>query len=111
MAATNLQVQQYVNERIRPRAEQLRALYLALKDDVAAIGEVYANVSGASTWIDDRSDGPPKLLTPNDVLSYNTFAQRMISFIEGSITNENKLEGSQQWATVQAACVRPVQVV
>lgn len=58
MAASNTQVQQYVNERMRPRAEQLRALYLAIKDDQAVIDDVYANVSdGASTFVNKNEGG------------------------------------------------------
>lgn len=77
--ATDQQVQQYVNERIRPRAEQCRALLNALLDDKAAIDDVYAATDPAtSTWIDQRSDGPPHLLAPADVRSYNAFITALI---------------------------------
>lgn len=97
MAATNQQVQQYVNERVRVRAEQLRSIYLAMVDDKAAIDEVYANLTKASPdWKDNRTDGPPKLLVPNDVLAYNSFITALIAAFE---SNAN-------WSTVRAACVR-----
>lgn len=37
MAANDQQMQQFVNERIRVRAEQFRALINSCRDDVAAI--------------------------------------------------------------------------
>mgnify|MGYP000538214217 CR=1 FL=1 len=96
MAATNQQVQQYVNDRIRPRAEQLRDLYNAIADDKASIDEVYANVAEDSDWTDERSDGPPRLATPQDVLSYNAFISDLKAWIEA---NAN-------WPIVRAMCVR-----
>lgn len=100
--ATDQQVQQYVNERIRVRAEQLRSLLAALVDDKAAIDAVYEHVSGAnavaSTWTDSRTDGPPALLTPNDVLAYN-------SFITALIPN---IRDAADYPAVTKACVRPV---
>ena len=96
MAATNIQVQQYVNERVRVRAEQLRAVYLAMQDDKAAIDDVYANLSGTPDWTDNRTDGPPALLEPSDVLAYNAFLTAAIAFFEGD----------SNWPVVRAACVR-----
>jgi hypothetical protein len=99
--ASDLQVQQYANERIRVRAEQVRALLNAITDDKNAIGDVYerCNVQGGGTpWSDDRTDGPPKLLDQDDVLAFNTFISDLIAHIEAD----------QQWPAVRAACVRPV---
>jgi hypothetical protein len=108
-AATDQQVQTFVNERMRPRAEQMRAVYLAAKDDIAVIGDVYANVVDAgSTFADTRSDGPPHLLSRTDVLAYNTFLEMFVKFIEGTLTNDNKAVGSQQWPVMQSACVHAV---
>jgi predicted TPR repeat methyltransferase len=111
MAATNEQVQTYVNERFRVRAEQFRAIYLAAKDDKAVMDDVYANVNdGGSTFSDTRTDGPPHLITRTDVLAYNTFLERFIAFIEGTLTDLNKNEAAGQWPVMQDACVRPVQL-
>lgn len=98
-AATNQQVQQFVNERMRRRAEQIRALVLAMQDDKAAIDDVYAAVAAQNpTWQDIREDGPPHLLTPNDVLAYN-------SFITSAITN---LKDAADYPIILKACVQPV---
>lgn len=95
--ATDLQVQQYVNERVRTSAEQLRALYYALKDHKAVLDDVYAALTQeAPTWSDDRPDGPPHLLAPSDVLAWNTFVSNLLAAIEGDA----------QWPVVLKACVR-----
>jgi hypothetical protein len=101
--ATDEQVQQYVDERVRPRAEALRKLLAQLKDDKAAIDDVYAHVSGAndtpSTWDDNRTDAPPHLLTKDDVLAYNSFITALIPHIEDA----------SYWPVVLKSCVRPVE--
>lgn len=97
--ATDQQVQQFVNERLRVRAEQLRAILAGMKDDKAAIDDVYAAlVQQNPTWTDQRTDGPPYLLTGSDVLAYNAFINAVIPAIEN---NEN-------WPVVLQGCVRPV---
>jgi hypothetical protein len=74
MAASDLQVQQFVDQRIRPHAELVRALALAFDDDIAAIDDVYAALTAANpTWADNRTDGPPHLLTASDVIDINAF--------------------------------------
>lgn len=109
MAATDQQVQQYVNERIRPRAEQFRAVVNACRDDKAAINDVYAAVVQADpTWSDDRPDGPPRLLTPQDVLVYNSVITLFLKVIDGTATAQDITDLSANWSVFQSACVRPV---
>lgn len=111
MAATNEQVQQYANERVRPRCEQIRNLYLACKDDKATIGDVYANLTNAPDWTDSRPDAPPRLLTPNDVLAWNTFITQFIALVEGTFADVGAANSAAaQYPVVQQACVRPAQV-
>lgn len=99
MTATNQQVQQYVNERVRPRAEQIRALLLAMEDDRAAFDDIYAALTGDPvTWTDDRPDGPPHLLGGSDVLAWNTLLYDTIT----------SLRGNAQLPVVLKACVRPL---
>jgi hypothetical protein len=96
VAATDQQVQTFVNERLRPFAEKARALYLLSKDHRAAIDDVYANVAaGSPTWTDNRTDGPPHLLVPNDVLAMNSFMAALNTFIEGNA----------EYAIILKACV------
>jgi hypothetical protein len=99
MSATNDQVQQYVNERIRPHAELLRKLLLSYEDDIAAIDDVYANLVDNPTWNDTRVDAPPHLLTASDVLAINTF----MNDIKTAIRNNAQLP------IVLKACVRAVE--
>lgn len=110
--ANNAQVQQFVNNRVRPRCEQIRNLYLACKDDTSALGDVYENLNNGGDggkdgpWTDKRDDAPPHLLSPADVLAWNTFIQGFIKLVEGTFSEK---EASQQFPVVLQACVRPVQ--
>lgn len=109
MAATNEQVQQYVNERVRPRSEEIRALYLRCKDDKAVIDDVYANLTDNPDWEDTRSDAPPHLLTPSDVLAWNAFITGFIHYVEGTFPDiATANSGDDQYPVIQDACVRPV---
>lgn len=109
MAATDQQVQTYVNERIRPRAEQCRALVNSLRDDKAAIDDVYAAVVQAEpTWADNRNDGPPKLLTPQDVLVYNAVISLLLKCVDGTATLQDVSDLHANWPVFMSACVRPV---
>lgn len=97
--ATDQQVQTYVDQRVRVRSEQIRALLLSMQDDKNAINDVYAALTQPTpTWKDNRTDGVPHLLTPSDVLAWNTF-------ISDALTSMN---GDAQLPVVQSACVRPV---
>lgn len=109
--ATDLQVQNYVDQRVRPRSEQLRAIVLRVADDKATIDDVYeALTQGSPTWDDAREDGPPHLLTPSDVLAWNTFItgiQKLQAGTFADVTEANSF--AAQWAIILKACVRPVE--
>lgn len=115
MPATNAQVQQWVNERTRVRAEAVRALLLAFEDDNASISDVYDALEPpeSATWEDQRDDGPPHLMTASDVLAFNTFSVQLAAILRGTLANDaakasacNDVAG--QLPVVLAACVRPV---
>jgi hypothetical protein len=92
-------MQDYCDQRIRVRAEQVRALLAAMQDDKAAIDDVYARANDPnSPWADARTDGPPHLLVSSDILAYNTFIMNMISAIQND----------PQWPVISKACVRPI---
>ena len=98
-AATNYQVQNFVDQRIRPHAEKARELVIVFDDDIGAIDDIYAALSVQSpTWTDARSDGPPHLLTPADVLAINTFLHDM----------RDALKNHASYPLVLKACVRGV---
>ncbi len=110
MAATDQQVQNYVDQRVRPRCEQIRSLYLAVKDDKAHIDDVYAALTaGSPTWTDQRTDFPPHLLTPSDVLAWNSFITQVISLIEGTFVDVGTANSAAgQYPIILKATVRPV---
>lgn len=113
--ATNVQMQKFADERIRVRAEQIRALYLAVQDDVSAIDDAYARAVGTDRWTDARTDGPPHLLksgnsaAPDDLLNYNTWAALFLKFMAGTFASQGEANGAAaNWAVLVDACVRPV---
>lgn len=114
MEATNVQMQRFADERIRPRAEQFRNLLVAVNDDTAAIDDAYARAVGTSRWNDGRTDGPPHLLqsgnaaNPDDLLNFNTFAALFKKFMAGTFASvEEANSAAANWAVLQDACVRP----
>jgi hypothetical protein len=104
-AATNAQVQQFCDERIRPHCELLRALFAIVEDDRNAMADVLLNVNDAlSTWQDTRQDAPATLLVKADIQKYKRVCDDLIALkTTGSISDE--------WPTVISACVRPLQIV
>lgn len=98
MSATNAQIQNYANERTRVRAEQVRALVAAFDDDISAIDDIYEELTTGPTWTDDRTDGPPHLLTPNDILGIHAF----------SVAARDFMKAHGQYPVVLKACVRPI---
>lgn len=99
MAASNLQIQQWANERTRVRAEQIRALLLAIEDDRASFDDVYAGLTApGADWTDERTDGPPNLLTRDDLLGINAFIDAI----------KTSMRAHDQLPVVLQACVRGV---
>ena len=108
--ATDQQMQQYANERIRVRAEQARAFIAALRDDSAAIADVYARANAGAAWNDARTDGPPKLLASADVLVFNTVTLALLKCLDGTASSQDVTDLNANWPVFQAACVRPVTI-
>ena len=106
--ATDQQMQMFANERVRVRAEQMRALYNALKDDKLAIEDIYERAVGVDPWSDARTDGPPTLLNQQDMLVYNAVISHLAKCIEGTASLSEIADLAANWAVFQAACVRPV---
>src|SRR5437870_3903909 len=97
-AATDTQVQSFVNNYVRIHAERTRALVAAFDAAIAVIDDVYTALNvPAPTWSDQRPDGPPHLAEPADVLGYNGFIHDVRDYI--------KAHG--QWPIIQKLCVKP----
>lgn len=108
MPATDVQMQVYCDTRLRPRAEQARALVAALRDDKSAIDAVYDRAANGAAWADARLDGPPKLLASSDVLVYNAVATLLLKCVDGTATSQDISDLAANWSVFQAACVRSV---
>lgn len=113
--ATDTQMQQYANERVRPFAESFRGVLISARDHRSAIDDIYARAVGSVRWNDNRTDGPPHLLqsgnsaSPDDMLNFNTFVSSLLDIIDGvgtDATNAANLRAA--WAVLVDACVRPV---
>lgn len=99
MSASNAQVQQWSNDKSRPRSEQIRALVISCTLDRATIDDVYNNVNAQSpTWIDVRPDNPAHLLTPADILAINAVTEAI-----------KNIANMSEYAVVLKACVRSIQ--
>lgn len=112
--ATNAQMQTYADQRLRPRAEQIRALFAACEDDVASIDDIYARAVGTNRWNDARTD-PPHLLqsgnsaSPDDMLNYNAAIQLLVKLKNGTFASQAEANGfAALWAVLVDACVRPI---
>lgn len=108
MAATDQQMQTFADTRIRVRAEQIRAIVNALRDDKAAIDSIYDRAANGAAWADNRTDGPPKLLASQDILVFNAFASLFLKCIDGTATAQDVADLHGNLAVFEAACVRPV---
>jgi hypothetical protein len=97
LPASDAQVQAWSDQRTRPRAEMIRTLYNLLVSDINSIEDVYqACAQQSPTWADARTDGPPHLLGPSDVLAMNSLTHAI----------KDAIDNSGQWAVAQKACVR-----
>ena len=97
--ATDQQVQAFVDQRVRPRCEQSRNLATLMLEDIAGIDDIYNALNQQSpTWSDNRTDGPPHLALPSDVLAFNTFLHDVSAFITGHA----------QYPVVQKLCVQNI---
>ncbi len=108
MPATDQQMQAYCDTRLRVRAEELRAAILGLRDDIAAITDVYDRALNGPAWNDARTDGPPSLLEGQDILVYNAVANILVKCIDGTATLQEVSDLNANWPVFQSACVRPV---
>lgn len=106
--ADDNQMQTYGDLRVRVRAEQTRRLINSLRDDKASIDSVYARSVGQTPWSDARTDGPPKLLTQQDMLVYNSVATLLLKCIDGTASSQDITDLSANIPVFLGACVQPV---
>jgi len=105
--ATDQQMQRYADDRIRVRAEQLRAIVNAFRDDRTQIADVFERANGGAAWNDARTDGPPNLLNSQDVLNFDAVSTLFLKCIDGTATAQNVIDFHANFLIFQTACVRP----
>lgn len=115
--ATNAQMQVFADQRVRPFAEQFRAVLVAARDHRSAMDDIYARAVGTDRWTDARTDGPPHLLksgnsaSPDDMLNFNTALDSLLSIIDGVGSDADHGAALRStWGVLVDACVRPVGV-
>jgi len=105
MAATNEQVQQFVNDRVRAWCEKARALLLLADDHRAAMDDVYVNLSGSPDWIDAHDGHPPHLRLPPTCWRSNTAMERYRSSATARPWRRTWADFAAQWPIVLKLCV------
>jgi hypothetical protein len=112
--ATDVQMQAYMDQRVRPRAEAFREVLKMVQDDQTAITDEFARASNGPIWNDARVDGPPHLLasgpgsSPDDLTNYNALCVTFLALVNGTANATQISNFPGQWAIFQRACVRPV---
>lgn len=100
--ATNIQIQNWCNSRLRPHAALARSLVLAFLDDIASIAQVYAALT------DTQNPNPPFVdsatttvysLQASDILAFNAFMNDI----------STAMKNHASYPIVLAACVNPPQ--
>src|SRR5262245_36521925 len=109
--ATDRQMQDFFDLRIRVRAEAFRDVQLGVNDDLANIGDIYARAISSTQFADGRLDGPPHLAAagdaanPNDVTEYNAFATLFQKFLAGTFTSLAEANSAPaKYGTFQRMC-------
>jgi hypothetical protein len=108
-AATNQQVQVFVNNVVRQRCNDIRDLFLKIQEDKAHFDDIYANVSdGGTTFADAGLAGggqvPPHFATPGDVLAWNTFITALIAFYGGTAVAQDSINAAGQYPIIRKLC-------
>ncbi len=113
MAVTNAQIQSYVDQRVRPSCAEILLWVLKRQNDLANIGDVYANLAGSPTWTDSNGNSPVHVALPSDVLAWNTFCANLLTVITGTATDANAtlavvqaLQG--QWPIIKQLPLLPI---
>lgn len=92
--ATDVQMQSFCDQRIRPFAESWELLIFRAREHKAAIDDAYARASGSNAWADARTDGPPHLMqagnsaTPDDVLAFNSLVSALIDLADNAASTD-----------------------
>lgn len=109
MKATDQQVQNFVNERVRPGCEQFVALLRNIQLTLAQMGDIAENlnaVNPSTTWVDIRPDGPPHLATVADIITMGAALQAFFRVINGVGTEADSVTIATAIPTIQSLCVR-----
>ena len=106
--ATNQQVQNFSDQRVRPACEQLVSLLANLQLILAQMADVNANLTAnnpSTTWTDSRADFPPHLATPSDLITLGNAVQAFQRVVSGTGTATDSQTIAAAMPVVQSLCV------
>ena len=96
--ASDQQIQNWVDQRVRPRCETTVALVAAYDEDRAEVDDIYQTLNDNPTWTDNRTDGVPHLAIPSDILAENAFEEDVRTFMKAHAS----------WPVIERLCVRQI---
>lgn len=114
MAATNQQVQDFIDSRVRQSCSDILLWILRRQNDAANLDDVYANLSSSPTWTDARTAGVAHSAVPQDFFAWNTFIQGLLKVVvsgqplDGRTAAETISDIHAQWATIQKLPITPI---
>lgn len=103
--ATNVQMQKFSDQRVRPFAEQWELLIARARSHKAAIDDIYSRAVGTNAWNDGRTDGPPHLMqsgnsqSPDDMLVFNSMISGLIQLVDDVDGNGDAANDAARLAT------------
>ena len=104
-AATNLQVQNYSDQKVRPLCEQFVQFVSNLQLALAQMTDINANLMSSPTWTDTRTDGPPHLAQPSDLLTIAAAAAAFGRVLSGVGTAADSVAIATAMPVIQSLCV------
>jgi len=102
--ATDQQMQEFADARIRPFAEQFGLLLINARQHKAAIDDEYARAVGSNRWDDNRETPPHKLqagdsANPDDFTNFNSLITALLTVVDGTDTGADAANA----ATIRSA--------
>ncbi len=114
--ANNLQIQEFIDTRLRTSCADICLLVAHLQNHKANESDIYQALitdNNPGAWSDSRQ-GPPHLCTPADFGSWNTFVTNLLQVITGPAPADGPtalalISGIQgQWPVIQKLPINPV---
>jgi hypothetical protein len=107
--ATNQQVQNFSDQKVRPLCEQFVSFVQNLQMALSQMGDINANLTATNpttTWLDVRTDAPPHLAQPGDLLAVAAASAAFGRVLAGTGTAQDSVTIATAIPIIQSLCVR-----